>query len=200
MRTFARTAFLCLIITIITITIITAPVSAQSLFSDPKASQVGDVITVVLAERTAAQREAGWDNQSRSRFGGEAAVSNGVEGRFGADARFNKEANARNTSSQRDLLTGTFSARIVEKDARGNLVVLGERKLNVNGETHILRVSGLVRPFDIRHDNSVLSYQIADAEIEYRQAGMHRRFVRPGFLARAGAVVVLGAAILFATN
>jgi flagellar L-ring protein FlgH len=192
MRTFALAALACLIIS--------TPVAAQSLFADPKANAVGDVITVVLAERTAAQREAGWDNQSRSRFGGDASISNGVEGRFGADARFGKEAQARNTSSQRDLLTGTFSARIVDKDARGNLLVHGERRLNVNGETHILRVSGVVRPFDIRHDNSILSYQIADAEIEYRQAGMHRRFVRPGFLARAGAVVVLGAAIFFATN
>jgi flagellar L-ring protein FlgH len=175
-------------------------VAGQSLYADPKASQVGDVITIVLAERTAAQREAGWDNQARSGFGGQAALSNGVEGRFAADARFNKDAQARNTSSQRDLLTGTFSARVIERDARGNLLVQGERRLNVNGETHILRISGLVRPFDVRHDNSVLSYQIADADIEYRQAGLHRRFVRPGFLARAGAVVVLGAAIFFATN
>jgi flagellar L-ring protein FlgH len=174
--------------------------AGQSLYADPKANQVGDVITIVLAERTAAQREAGWDNQARSGFGGSASVSNGVEGSFGADARFNKEAQARNTSSQRDLLTGTFSARVIERDARGNLYVQGERRLHVNGETHILKVTGLVRPFDVRHDNSVLSYQIADAEIEYRQAGMHRRLVRPGFLARAGAVVVLGAALFFATN
>lgn len=173
---------------------------AQSLFADPKANNVGDVITIVLAERTQAQREAGWDNQARSGFGGSAGVSNGLQGSFGVDARFNKDAQARNTSSQRDLLTGTFSARIVDRDARGNLTVQGERRLHVNGQTHILKVAGVVRTTDIRHDNSILSYQIADAEIEYRQAGMHRRFVKPGFLARAGAVVVLGAALFFASQ
>lgn len=189
---------LAIILTLIMVS--AGPSAAQSLYADPKANNVGDIITVVLAERTNAQRESGWDNQARSGFGGSAGVSNGLEGSFGVDARFNKDAQARNTSSQRDLLTGTFSARVVDRDLRGNLVVSGERRLHVNGQTHILKVSGLIRPFDIRHDNSVLSYQIADAEIEYRQAGMHRRFVRPGFLARAGAVVVLGAAIIFATQ
>lgn len=181
--------------------VMSMPVMAQtSLYSDPRANGEGDVLTIVLAERTSAARQSDWDNRSGSGFGGSANVSNGVTGSFALDANFNKEALNRNQSSQRDLLTGTFTARVVERDAGGNLVIAGERRLNVNGETHLLRVSGLVRPFDVRYDNSVLSYQIANADIEYRHAGAHRRFVRPGFLARVGAVAVLGAALVYAAQ
>ncbi len=179
----------------------TAPALAQSsLYSDPRAGREGDVLTVVLAERTSAARQSDWDNRSGSGFGGSANVSNGVTGNFALDANFNKEALNRNQSSQRDLLTGTFTARVIDTDEHGNLIIAGERRLHVNGETHLLRVSGLVRPFDVRYANSILSYQIANADIEYRHAGAHRRFVRPGFLARAGAVVVIGAALLFASQ
>lgn len=179
----------------------TLPALAQtSLYADPRASDEGDVITIVLAERTSAARQSDWDNRSGSGLGGSANVSNGVTGNFALDASFNKEALSRNQSSQRDLLTGTFTARVIEKDAHGNLLIAGERKLHVNGETHLLRISGLVRPLDVRYDNSILSYQIANANIEYRHAGMHRRLVRPGFLARVGAGIVLGAAIIYATQ
>ncbi len=177
------------------------PARAQtSLYADPRANDAGDVLTVVLAERTSAARHSDWDNRSGSGFGGSANVSGDATGSFALDANFNKEALNRNQSSQRDLLTGTFTARVLEKDEHGNLVISGERKLHVNGETHLLRVSGLVRPFDVRYDNSILSYQIADANIEYRHAGAHRRFVRPGFLARVGAAAVLGAAVIYAVQ
>lgn len=176
------------------------PAQAQSLYADPRAHDVGDVVTVVLAERTSASRESGWDNRSSTQLGGNASVSGNVSGRFGLDATFNNDALNKNLSSQRDLLTGTFTAQVVERDARGNLVISGERRLHVNGETHLLRVDGLIRPFDVRNDNSVYSFQIANANIEYRHAGGHRRFVKPGFLARVGAAAVLGAAIIYASQ
>jgi flagellar L-ring protein FlgH len=173
-----------------------------SMFADPKARKAGDILTVVLAERTAAQRESNWQNRSSSSMAGDAGIAGdaGLAGRFSADASFNKEALNRNQSVQSDLLRGTVSVRVTATDEIGNLVILGERRLSVNGETHVMKVAGIVRPFDIRYDNSILSYQIANASIEYHRAGFGRKFVRPGFLARAGAVAMLGAAIFFATQ
>lgn len=174
------------------------PAAAQtSLYATPKAQRIGDVLTVVLAERTSAQRQSGWENQSNASRGGAANLSgNGsFTGRFAMDASFNREALNRNESTQSDLLNGTFTALIVGVDSlSGNLLVEGSRKLSVNGETHLLKVEGLVRPFDVRFDNTVLSYQIANADIEYRQAGFRNRFMRPAALTRMMAFIVLGAA------
>ncbi|QXD17140.1 flagellar basal body L-ring protein FlgH [Rhodocaloribacter litoris] len=180
------------------------PVHAQhSMFADFKARGAGDVITIILAERTAAQRESGWANKADARIGGTASLSagSGLSGAFAADARFNKSALHENESVQSDLLSGTMTATIVRRDEAGNLHVQGERRLSVNGETHIMRVSGLVRPYDVRTDNTVLSYQIANAAIEYhREGGITRSLFKPGRMVRLGLLAVLAGAVVYATQ
>ena len=174
------------------------PAQAQlSLFADPKANRAGDLVTIVLVERTTASRQSAWQNASDAELAGGAEVDGGdLSGRFGVDATFNKKARNQNSSSQQDLLNGTVTARVMEVDSTGNLVIEGERKLSVNGETHLLRISGVVRPIDIRSNNTVLSPDIASADIEYRRGGIHRRFVSPAFFVRAGALAAIVAAIV----
>ncbi len=171
-----------------------------SLFADPRAHQIGDVVTIILAERTNAQRESRWANRSDAVRSGSGTVkgSNNLSGSFGVDATFATDNNNRNTSLQRDLLNGTISAQIVAIDSLGNLIIRGERILTINGETHLLRISGAVRPIDVRHDNTLLSYQIADARIEYRQTGFKHRWFKPNFWSRMGVVAILGAAVMYA--
>lgn len=174
------------------------PARAQlSLFADPKASEAGDLLTVVLIERTTAQRQSSWSNSSDAALGGSGDVGGGtLSGVFSADARLNKAAQTDNRSSQQDLLNGTVTTRITDVDPQGNMTIEGERRLNVNGETHLLRISGIVRPFDVRANNTVLSPDIADAEIEYRRSGVHRRFLKPGAFAKIGAIGLLVAAVV----
>ena len=176
--------------------------SAQnSLFADPRAHDAGDVLTIVLAERTAAQRESAWENDSRAALGTGASVgADGLSGQFAADARFSKEARARNESVQSDLLHGTMTALVVGVEPTGNLQVRGERRISVNGEAHLLTVSGIVRPYDIRYDNTVLSHQIANAEIEYRRTGFGKRMFKPGFFVKFGAIAALGVALFVAAD
>lgn len=168
-----------------------------SVFADPRAGALGDLVTVVLVERTSAHRQSAWQNQSNAALAGGANVNGGTDlsGRFALDATFNKQARNKNSSSQEDLLNGTVTARVTEVDPTGNLHIEGERRLSVNGETHLLRLSGVIRPIDVRSNNTVLSPDIANADIEYRRGGMHRRFFRPALFVRAGLVAVIAAAI-----
>lgn len=179
-----------------------APALAQlSMFADPTAMHEGDLLTVVLVERTTAQRESAWSNQSDAAISGGADVDGGnLSGRFALDAAFNKQARNQNRSSQRDLLNGTITTRVVAVDPTGNLVIEGERKLSVNGETHLLRIAGVVRPYDIRSNNTVLSPDIANAEIEYRRGGIHRRFLSPATFVKVGVIAVIAAAIALGAN
>ena len=174
------------------------PAQAQSMYADFRAREVGDVITIILAEQTSAQRSTGYENNSSSSLGGSSGVeSPDLNSTFGVNASFNKASENTNETVQSDMLEGTITARIVEVDEYGNLRVEGERHLNVNGVTHLMRVSGMVRPVDISTSNTLLSHQIANAEVEYRRDGFTRKFIKPGFMAKAGAVVALGAAIFF---
>ena len=177
------------------------PASAQpSLFADITAYRIGDAITITLAERTSAQRKSGWERKNSSNFGGGGSVDGGstLNGRFGVDATFNNQSLNENESVQRDLLQGTMTALVVDVDSlSGNLVVQGERSLHVNGATHVMSVQGQVRPYDIRGNNMVMSYQLANAVIEYKRAGgIKRAFLGPGTLAGAATLLIIGAAII----
>lgn len=172
---------------------------AQSLYADPKARQAGDVITIVLNERTSAQRSSAYENRSSASMGGDASFSApGNAGSFGLESAFAKDSENLNETAQSELLSGTMTARVTGLDETGNLIIAGERRLNVNGVTHLMRVSGVVRPLDVRYDNTLLSNQIANAEVEYRRAGMARRFLKPGTLTKIGMLGVLGAAVAYA--
>jgi len=170
--------------------------TAQSLFADPIASRVGDPITVVLAERTAASSRSQFEDRSQAALNGGANASGGdVGGTFGLDANVSQAAAAENQAVQSDLLSGTITAVVVGVDEGGNLQIEGERTLHVNGATHLMKVSGTVRPLDVTYNNTILSYQIANADVEYRQKGLRPKFLRPGTLLKAAAAALLGAAL-----
>ena len=59
-----------------------------------------------------------------------------------------------------------------------------------------MSVAGVVRTRDIRYDNTILSHQIANADVEYRQKGLVPSFFRPASLLRIGAVALVAAAVL----
>ena len=176
----------------------------QSLFSDIRAFRVGDAITITLAERTAAQRESGWERRTNSGLSGGASLDGGpsLSGSFGVNATFNNQSSNQNESVQRDLLQGNMTALVVAIDSlSGNLVVEGERNLNVNGDNHIMSVRGVVRPFDIMSNNSVLSFKLANANIVYRRDDKIRSAIkRPGALAGGAALLLIGAAIVFGSE
>lgn len=173
------------------------PASGQSLYSDPVARQPGDVLTIVLAEQTSAQRESSYEGSSSSAMGGSgSAATPTFSGQFGGDAEISTETNTNNESVQSDLLEGTVTARVTDVNEAGNLLIEGERRLTVNGVTHVMEVSGVVRPSDVRHDNTVLSHQIAGANIKYSQAGFrHRGFFSRGLLLKAGTVAAIGLSV-----
>ena len=176
----------------------------QSLFSDIRAYRIGDAITITLAERTAAQRESGWERKTNSGTGGSASLDGGpnLTGSFGVNATFNNESSNQNESIQRDLLQGNMTALVVAIDSlSGNLIVEGERNLNVNGDNHIMSVRGTVRPFDILSNNTVLSYKLANANIVYKRDGSIKSSIRrPGALAGGAVLLLLGAAIVFGSE
>ena len=96
---------------------------------------------------------------------------------------------------------GTLTARVVGVDPAGNLLVEGERQLDVDGTTHILQVSGLVRPQDVGPSNSVLSHQIADARVAYRtEGGGGLPFLSSKLLTTIGAAAVLIGAVVLGSS
>ncbi|HDG98416.1 MAG TPA: flagellar basal body L-ring protein FlgH, partial [Desulfobacterales bacterium] len=88
------------------------------------------------------------------------------------------------STSRDETMTASITARVVEVLPNGNLYIRGTRQIKVNNEVQYITLSGLIRPYDISPDNTVLSSYIADAKIEYTGKGAVSDKQRPGWLMR----------------
>ena len=122
------------------------PHLANSLYSDVTARQVGDIITVVLSENTAAtksantttSRETTADLQPITGLAGNAINIGNQSIQFGLDSSndFSGDAAANQTNS----LQGAISVTVVDVLPNKNLVVRGEKWMTLNhGDEYIRR-------------------------------------------------------------
>lgn len=166
------------------------PAMAQrSLYRDNKASQIGDVITVVLVENisgSSTRDERATSNQSGQLQGSLGGNIMPLEPFFSSDASVSSNMNSNFLANQQQLLQGNLSVRIIDVTPNGDLVVEGSRSTEINGEKHWVKLSGLVRPSDVDNTNSVLSFRVANAEISYlKEESLQQAWRRPGKIRRA---------------
>lgn len=170
-----------------------------ALFEDLKARRVGDTITVVLQERTQASKDATTETEKENEVTVDNPTLLGSELRFDtpflphADGRSsnlgtslgsNQEFTGEGSSTQSNSLTGNITVTIAEVLPNGNLVVRGEKWLTLNQGDEYIQISGIVRPYDIKTDNTILSSQVADARITYSGKGMVADSNKMGWLSR----------------
>lgn len=156
---------------------------ANSLYSDVKARRVGDLITVLLTEKTSAKKSAtsGADrsisaNINTPAIGGLAAIGAGL----GADNSFSGSGSANQSNS----LSGSISVHVEEVLPNGNLVVRGEKWIKINTGDEYIRLRGIIRPEDVRFDNSVNSSRVANARIEFSGTGQIAQAQTKGWFSR----------------
>lgn len=161
-----------------------------NLFADLKARQVGDIITIELLEKTTARKSAttqtskstNIDNENPTLFGVPLSVAGHPILRQEADG--NHDFSGEGASAQSNELQGAITVTVAARYPNGNLFVRGEKWLTLNQGRELVRVSGIVRPYDIGPDNSVPSYKVADARIIYSGRGALADANRQGWLAR----------------
>ncbi len=168
----------------------------HSMFSDIKANNVGDVITVLIIETADAKSESESSSSKQSDFSANGSTSGNL-GKlteflpmFGASSSIANSHDGDAESSQSERLTGKISAIIVEQNENGILKIQGERTVEINGEKNLMQLEGLVRQRDIMTDNTVYSYNIANAKINYKKSGITNKLVKPGTLQKVGTWVI----------
>ncbi len=159
-------------------------------FEDLKANRVGDILTIRLQEATQATKSSNTKTKKDSEtalpaptIAGRPVTVNGVEVldmSIGGEREFSGEG----SSSQSNRLEGSITATVIERLPNGNLVIEGEKWLTLNQGDELIRVSGIVRPYDIAPDNTVGSDKIANARIRYSGKGALADSNRAGWLAR----------------
>lgn len=160
------------------------------LFEDLRAGRVGDILTVRLIEQTNATKNS---STSTSKSTDATLTNPTVFGRpitaggtplFDATLSGEQAFDGAGASSQSNSLQGDITVTVVERFPNGNMRIRGEKWVMLNQGKEYIRLSGIIRPFDIAPDNSVASTKIADAEISYSSKGVLAAANRMGLISR----------------
>ncbi len=156
------------------------------LTSGQRASQIGDLLTIVLVERTqgSVTNSGGIDRDSSIGISPPATGPLSILSATDIGASGNANFAGSGQSAQANQLSGEISVRVVGVEPNGNLHIAGEKRIRINRGDETIRVTGVVRPIDISNDNRVLSIRIAEPEIEYSGRGEIARGSRQGWLTR----------------
>lgn len=156
---------------------------AKSFFKDSRASDVGDIITVVVNENSEAETEA--NTETTKEYEGNSGLqsllnltgkltSRGIattpEGLF--DHESAREFTGEGSTDRSDSLTARIAAVVTQVLPNGYLVIQGKREVVINYELQELAIQGIVRPEDINADNTINSEKVAEARITYAGRGV----------------------------
>ena len=162
---------------------------------DTRAVRIGDIVMVRIDEQANAKGGASTDlNRQSSR-------SMGVNALLGlAPAIRNAHPNidpaelislmsdmnfqGDGQTSRDGVLKGVIAVRVKQQLPNEDLFVEGTKVVMINHEEYHLYISGLIRPTDIEGDNSVPSWRLADAQVEFTGRGDIASSVDRGWLAK----------------
>ena len=157
--------------------------NSRSLFADKRAEKIGDILTVLVQETSSASKK---NSTSTSKNNSQdASVSTFLYGAgTGTAALLSRggqmpalKYNNKNTfdgggsidNSQN--LVASVAVKVIDVLPNGNLVIEGQRETSFSGEKQSAVLHGIVRTEDIMSNDSVYSYNIADAKVEIISKG-----------------------------
>ena len=161
-----------------------------ALFENPVARHIGDTVTIVLSESTAAKKSATTNTAKTTNTTlpginvlGKAVTIKGnpiTSASIDDASKFSGEGD----SAQSNSLTGYITCTVTRVLPNGNLYIRGEKWIGINQGSEYVRLSGVVRPIDIAPDNSVPSLKVGAANISYGGKGALADANNQGWLSR----------------
>ena len=155
------------------------PVESNSLWSEEQTSmyrdkddyEVGDLVTVLIEEDASAVQSAVSDSSKGSDIDVEAGsgilsflnpFSFGYSGSESADG----------STERAGTLEADITVTIEEVLDNGNFKIAGNKNIKIDDETQTIKLTGIIRPSDIKADNTIESQLVAEPEIEYEGKGI----------------------------
>jgi flagellar L-ring protein precursor FlgH len=182
----------------------------RGMFADKRAKRVGDIVTVIVQESVSVSNtvRTKTDKTAKSAVVGVATdmfnqFLYNLPGKvFSKDIKKVLPANAEVPNVPGLAAAGTndytgggeiknsqtiasrCAVQVIDTLPNGNLVIEGLREVSFSKERQFASVRGIVRPYDIQSDNTVLSSNVADARIEIVSEGTLTEAQKKGWLLR----------------
>ncbi|GAB4348999.1 MAG: flagellar basal body L-ring protein FlgH [Candidatus Abyssubacteria bacterium] len=160
-----------------------AALQPASLYSTTRGEfHIGDILTILIVEDIRASNATNLETDKESDL--EAGISGfdeifgfteifgrslSTDPRFGIDGQ--SEFDGEGASRRSSVITGTISGKITEILPNGNLRIEASQTTVINDEKNKVILVGTVRAQDISPQNTILSTQVANAEIFYTGVG-----------------------------
>lgn len=162
----------------------------SDLARDNRASQVDDIVTVVVSEKTSAVANGATKtarssaaNNSITALAGKTNVAGALANLTGLTGTATLDGQG--TTSRGTTLTTNISARVIAVLPNGYLVIDGVKDVQVDSEHQLISVRGVVRPADITTANTIPSDRVAEMEVRVNGKGVIGDAIhRPLFLYR----------------
>lgn len=158
--------------------------SPVQLVANKTARRKGDLVTVIISEIQDVKNEEKTDLTKNSSLDYQISnlnvlpqaftplpgVTTGKSDGFSGNAKVEKK--------------GRFEARltavVMDTLPNGNLVIQGRRELRIDQELKVIEFTGIIRRYDVKSNNTILSESVADARVRYSGSGpmantTHRR-------------------------
>jgi flagellar L-ring protein precursor FlgH len=164
--------------------------ASSDFFKDPRASRVGDIVTVKISikDRANLENDTSRSRKSNADLNANFAYSanfNGTAGQASASLNPTVEANTESDSAgeikRSETINLLVAAIVTDVLPNGNLMISGSQEVRVNFEMRVLQVSGIIRPGDISTQNSVSYDRMAEARIAYGGRGRITEIQQPGW-------------------
>ena len=162
------------------------PVHAQSIwrddavrpmYADKRGVNLGDILTIVVQENTTATKNNETKTEKSSSltaqitsffFPGWLSAKGSMPAvQYSADAKHDGSGAINNS----EAIVAHVAVKVMDILPNHNLVIEGKRETSFAGEKQTITLHGVVRPEDVGSDNTVLSYNVADATISIAGKG-----------------------------
>ncbi|MBV1777112.1 flagellar basal body L-ring protein FlgH [Burkholderiaceae bacterium DAT-1] len=161
--------------------------ASRGLFEDTLARNVGDLVTVQIEESVNATTKA--DNSAERTSTVSNALSagatsdtiNGLMKGFNVANSGNNKFGGKGSTTANNSFNGTITTTVSDVLPNGNLLIAGERQVNIRGEVSYVRLSGVINPADIKN-GVISSTRVSEARIEEVGSGTVAQANKAGWL------------------
>ena len=169
---------------------------SKPIYSDDKAFQIGDILTIIIKEQIDIETETSRDLKNDSKrslsFTDQKLFEHkpfsylphipGITDDFGVES--SKSQKSISDYEEKRSIEDRITVVVEDVHLNGNLVIIGTRTRNIARDMVTIQVSGIVRPRDISFANTIQSEQIANFKLVTLTKGISEDYNRPGWLAR----------------
>jgi len=154
-----------------------------SMSTDYKASQINDLVTIVVVQKTTANATGNVNGER------DFSTSSGITGLAGhistsgvtniLNAQSSSKLKGTGSTDSSSNMSTSLTGQVIAVLANGNMVVEAQRVVTINNQKETMIVRGVLRPGDVTTSNTALSTSLSNLEVELKGKGVITDFTRP---------------------